>query len=282
MFDLTVFLQKLSRPAIMGIVNASGESFSERGRSSADSALARALAHLDCGADILDIGGESTRPGAKETAKDLELNRVIPVVRNLRKVHPETVLSVDTRHGEVALAALQQGVQIINAVSMLRKSPEIADMVAEYDAALILSHSRGTPENMQSAEYCSYPDGVAETVAFELAQAREKALQAGVKAENIILDPGFGFAKDSEQCWKLLANLEKIAPLSNLMIGVSRKSFLGAVTGEIDPAKRTGETLAVELTLAAKGVGIIRTHGVRELHSGMQVLHKMRSEGFEI
>ena len=282
MFDLTVFLQKLSRPAIMGIVNASGESFSERGRSSADSALARALAHLDCGADILDIGGESTRPGAKETAKDLELNRVIPVVRNLRKVHPETVLSVDTRHGEVALAALQSGVQIINDVSMLRKSPEIADMVAEYDAALILSHSRGTPENMQSAEYCSYPDGVAETVAFELAQAREKALQAGVKAENIILDPGFGFAKDSEQCWKLLANLEKIAPLSNLMIGVSRKSFLGAVTGEIDPAKRTGETLAVELTLAAKGVGIIRTHGVRELHSGMQVLHKMRSEGFEI
>ncbi len=282
MFDLTVFLQKLSRPAIMGIVNASGESFSERGRSSADSALARALAHLDCGADILDIGGESTRPGAKETAKDLELNRVIPVVRNLRKVHPETVLSVDTRHGEVALAALQSGVQIINDVSMLRHSPEIADMVAEYDAALILSHSRGTPENMQSAEYCSYPDGVAETVAFELAQAREKALQAGVKAENIILDPGFGFAKDSEQCWKLLANLEKIAPLSNLMIGVSRKSFLGAVTGEIDPAKRTGETLAVELTLAAKGVGIIRTHGVRELHSGMQVLHKMRSEGFEI
>ena len=281
MFDLTGFLQQISRPAIMGIVNASGESFSERGRSSADSALARALAHLDCGADILDIGGESTRPGAKETAKDLELNRVMPVIRNLRKVHPEVVLSVDTRHGEVALAALQQGVQIINDVSMLRHSPEIADMVAKYGAALILSHSRGIPENMQSAEYCNYPDGVAQTVARELAYARDKALRSGVKAENIILDPGFGFAKDSEQCWELLANLEKVAPLSNLMIGVSRKSCLGAVTGESDPAKRVGETLAVELTVAAKGIGIIRTHGVRELHSGMMVLQKIRSGEIE-
>ena len=255
MFDLTGFLQQISRPAIMGIVNASGESFSERGRSSADSALARALAHLDCGADILDIGGESTRPGAKETAKDLELNRVMPVIRNLRKVHPEVVLSVDTRHGEVALAALQQGVQIINDVSMLRHSPEIADMVAKYGAALILSHSRGIPENMQSAEYCNYPDGVAQTVARELAYA--------------------------QQCWELAETLEKVAPLSNLMIGVSRKSFLGAVTGESDPAKRVGETLAVELTVAAKGIGIIRTHGVRELHSGMMVLQKIRSGEIE-
>ena len=102
MFNLSSFLKTISYPAVMGIVNASGESFSERDRSSADSALARALAHLDCGADIIDIGGESTRPGARETAKELELNRVLPVVRNLRKVHPEAVLSVDTRHANAA------------------------------------------------------------------------------------------------------------------------------------------------------------------------------------
>ncbi|MBE6378088.1 MAG: dihydropteroate synthase [Lentisphaerae bacterium] len=277
MFDLSSFLENIPRPAVMGIVNASGESFSERGRSSADSALARALAHLDCGADILDIGGESTRPGAKETAEELELNRVLPVLRNLRKVHPETVLSVDTRHGRVAQAALQNGVQIINDVSMLRKSPEIADLVAQYGAALILSHSRGTPENMQAPEYCSYPDGVAETVAVELAAAKEKALKAGVRQENIMLDPGFGFAKNADQCWELLENLEKISPLSNLMIGVSRKSFLGALTGENDPVRRSGETLAVELLMAAKGVGVIRTHGVRELHNALLVLSKLQS-----
>ena len=258
MFDLSSFLENIPRPAVMGIVNASGESFSERGRSSADSALARALAHLDCGADILDIGGESTRPGAKETAKELELNRVLPVLRNA---------------GEM----LGLGAKIINDVSMLRKSPEIADLVAQYGAALILSHSRGTPENMQAPEYCSYPDGVAETVAVELAAAKEKALTAGVRQENIMLDPGFGFAKNADQCWELLENLEKISPLSNLMIGVSRKSFLGALTGENDPVGRSGETLAVELLMAAKGVGVIRTHGVRELHNALLVLSKLQS-----
>lgn len=276
MFNLTGILQKLSRPAIMAIVNASGESFSERGRSSADSALARALAHLDCGADILDIGGESTRPGAPETSADLELNRVIPVVKNLLKVHPETVVSIDTRHGEVALAALRQGAKIINDVSMLRNSPEIAGYVAEFGAGLIISHSRGTPENMQTPEYCSYPDGVAKMVASELFEAREKALEAGVRRENIMLDPGFGFAKTAEQCWELLENLEKIAPLKELLIGVSRKSFLGAVTGESEPSRRGGETLAVELIMAQRGVGMIRTHGVRELHNALTVLQKIQ------
>lgn len=279
MFDLASFLKNNTAPAVMGIVNASGESFSEKGRSSADSALARALAHLDCGADLLDIGGESTRPGAKETAGDLELNRVMPVVKNLRKVHPEVVLSVDTRHGEVAHEALRQGVQIINDVSMLRHSPEIADLVAEFGAALIISHSRGIPENMQSAEFCCYDAPVAQVVAEELAAAREKALSAGVKAENILLDPGIGFAKTADQCWELLNDLEAIAPLSQMLVGVSRKSFLGALTGESDPVRRNGETLALELLLAERGVGMIRTHGVRELHNGLLVFEQMRKKG---
>ena len=115
----------------MGIVNASGDSFSEARHSSADSALARGLAHLDCGADLLDIGGESTRPGAVEVSGDLEKMRVIPVVRNLKKVHPEVVLSIDTRHSVVARAALAAGAEIINDVSMLRHDPEIAALAAE-------------------------------------------------------------------------------------------------------------------------------------------------------
>ena len=278
MFDLTGFLNSARRPAIMGIVNAGNDSFSERGNSSADSALARGLAHLDCGADLLDIGGESTRPGASETAVNLELNRVIPVVRNLKKIHPEVVLSVDTRHKEVAKAALHAGVEIINDVSMLRRSPEIADLVAAHGAALIISHSRGTPENMSEPEFCSYPAGVARMVADELAAAREKALAAGVKEGNIMLDPGFGFAKNAEQCWELLRDLEEISPLDKLLIGVSRKSFLGKLTGESEPMRRGGETLAVELVLAGRGVGMIRTHGVRELHNALMVIDKIQGD----
>ena len=258
----------------MGIVNASSDSFSNRGHVTADSALARGLAHLDCGADLLDIGGESTRPGAAESAGDLELYRIMPVIKNLKKVHPEVVLSVDTRHGEVARAVLQSGVEIINDVSMLRRSPEIADLAAEYQAALILSHSRGTPENMSDAEFCRYPGSVAEAVAEELSAAREKALRAGVPAGNIMLDPGFGFAKTPEQCWQLVAELEKVAPLPQLLVGVSRKSFLGELTGEAEPSRRNAETLALELLLAQRGVGMIRTHGVRDLNRALQVMNK--------
>ena len=276
MFDFSGFINSVSRPLIMGIVNASGDSFSGNGHASADSALAVGLAHLDCGADLLDIGGESTRPGAKETSGSLELNRVLPVVRNLKKVHPEVVLSVDTRHADVARAALAAGAGIINDVSMLRHAPEIAAVVAEYNAGLIISHSRGTPETMMRDEFCCYPDGVAEMVASELAEAQEKAVAYGVKKENIMLDPGIGFAKTPEQCWELLDNLEKIAPLNRLLIGVSRKSFLGALTGEKDPVRRNGETLALELLLASGGVGMIRTHGVKELFRGLMVMRKTR------
>ncbi len=274
MFDFTGFLNSADRTLIMGIVNTNGDSFSEEKYCSADSALARGLAHLDGGADMLDIGGESTRPGARETSGDLEKFRILPVIRNLKKVHPEVVLSVDTRHADVARAALQAGAEIINDVSMLRHSPRIADEVAAFGAGLILSHSRGTPETMQSAEYCSYPDGVAEMVAEELAMAREQALAAGVKEDNILFDPGFGFAKTAEQCWDLLANLEKVAPLSRMLVGVSRKSFLGALTGEKEPSRRNGETLAVELFLARRKTAMLRTHNSRELHHALMVMRK--------
>ena len=257
----------------MGVVNASADSFSEERHASADFALARGLAHLDCGADLLDIGGESTRPGAAEVSGDLEKMRVIPVVKNLKKVHPEVILSVDTRHGDVARAALAAGVEIINDVSMLRHSPEIAELVARYDAGLILSHSRGVPADM--AQYTDYSGAVAEVVAEELAAAKAEAVKAGVREENIMLDPGFGFAKTAEQCWELAETLEKVAPLSRMLVGVSRKSFLGALTGEADPLRRGGESLALELLLAARGVGMIRTHGVRELRNGLLVLRRM-------
>ena len=277
MFDLTGFTGSRRLPLIMGIINVSGESFSEGSASAAESGLSRALEKLDAGADLLDIGGESTRPGASEVEPAEEIRRVVPLIVRLKQLRPETVISVDTRHGETARAALEAGAEIINDVSMLRCDPSIAEAVAARGAALILSHSRGTPENMMSPEWCRYPDGTAKTVAAELRAAAKAAMAAGVAEERIILDPGIGFAKTAEQCWEVLADLAEIAPLPKLLVGISRKSFLGALTGEKDPAKRGSETLAVELMLAAAGVGMIRTHDVAALRRGLTAAEKMRS-----
>lgn len=264
------FLRQFGRTAIMGIVNATGDSFSEKADSAPESAVDRGCALADAGADILDIGGESTRPGAGEICAETEISRVIPVLKELKKRLPHMVFSIDTRHAAVAAAAVEAGAQIINDVSMLR-DPEMAATAARYQAALIIGHFRAVPEVMQNPEYCTYPDGVAAAVASELAAAKESAIAAGVLESNIILDPGIGFSKTAGQCWELLRDLAMIAPLSSLAVGVSRKSFLGSVSGEKEPAKRLGESLAIELELASGKIGIIRTHAVRELHNALSV-----------
>ena len=264
------FLRQLGRTAIMGIVNATGDSFSENADSAPGSAVDRGCAMAAAGADILDIGGESTRPGAGEIDTDTEISRVIPVLKELKKRLPQMVFSIDTRHAAVAAAALEAGAQIVNDISMLR-DPEMAATAARYQSALIIGHFRADPAVMQNPEYCNYPAGVAATVASELAAAKNSAIASGVAANNIILDPGIGFSKTAPQCWELLRDLEIIAPRPEIAIGVSRKSFLASISGEKDPAKRLGESLAVELELAAGKIGIIRTHAVRELRSALCV-----------
>lgn len=264
------FLRQLGRTAIMGIVNATGDSFSENADSAPESAVDRGCALAEAGADILDIGGESTRPGAGEISAETEISRVIPVLKELKKRLPQMAFSIDTRHAAVAAAALEAGAQIINDVSML-SDPEMAAVIARYQAALIIGHFRAAPEIMQNREYCNYPDGVAVTVAAELAAAKKSALAAGVLENNILLDPGIGFSKTAGQCWELLRDLATVAPLPALAVGISRKSFLGWVSGEKEPAKRLGESLAIELELASAKTAIIRTHAVRELHNALSV-----------
>lgn len=276
MFSLAEFLSRRRRPALMGIVNATGDSFSEGAASAPESALDRALRLADDGADLLDIGGESTRPGSRAVTEEEELDRVLPVLKAVKRARPGIVCSVDTRHAAVAAAVLEAGAEIINDVSMLRTAPEIAALTARRGAALILSHSRGTPETMQSPEYLIYPDGVAAGVRAELAAAERLARAAGVKEENLLLDPGFGFAKTPEQNWELAAHLAAVAPPARLLIGVSRKSFLGRLTGETDPAARGSETLALELFCAECGVGMIRTHDVRALVRALSVRNQLR------
>ena len=260
----------------MGIVNATGDSFSEKTDSAPETAVSRGCALASGGADILDIGGESTRPGAAPVDPDIEISRVIPVLAVLKKRLPQMVFSIDTRHPEVAEAALAAGAHIINDVSMLRE-PGMAEVVAKYHAGLIIGHSRADSAVMQNSGYCDYPDGVGSTVAAELKCAEKRALDGGVAEKNIMLDPGIGFSKTAGQCWELLRDLTVIDCPEKLVLGVSRKSFLGELTGESYPRCRIGETLAVELELAALRVGIIRTHAVRELcHAVIAATHYRR------
>lgn len=254
-----------------------GDSFSENEASSPASAVSRGCSLAAAGADILDIGGESTRPGAENISVQQEIDRVIPVLDALKQQLPEMIFSIDTRNAETAGIALEHGAHIINDVSMLRTSGNLAKTVAEMQGSLIISHSRADSARMQSAEYCNYPDGVAATVAKELASAKAQAIASGLSDEQIVLDPGIGFSKTAAQCWELLRDLEILGSLPELMIGISRKSFLAAASGNTVPAERSGETLALELEFAARRIGIIRTHAVRELHSAITALDYFRS-----
>ena len=276
MSHLNELLRDRTRPLLMGIVNVTGDSFSEGVRSTPATAVDRALALLDDGADLLDIGGESTRPGAAVIPADEEAQRVVPVVRELRKLRPSAILSVDTRKAEVARAVLNYGVELINDVSMLRFSPEMADVVAAAGAALIVAHSRGTPQTMKNPEFHDYGDDPVAAVVAELAGAKEQALRAGVSEDNIFVDPDFGFAKTPEQDWEILKRIDELHQLGAVVAGMSRKSFLGSFLEQPDPLQRLGGTIAAALYLANREVEILRVHDVRQLRDALSVWDKLR------
>ena len=276
MFHFRQYSAPKELPLIMGIVNATGDSFSEGPGSAPESALDRALRLLADGADLLDIGGESTRPGARKIPPEEEIDRILPVIRGVRAACPDAVLSVDTRKSEVAAAAIECGVEIINDVSMLRYDAALARVTAEGGAALVLSHSRGTPETMRSSAYHDYGADVVATVAAELAAAKRTALEAGVAEENLIFDPGIGFAKTPEQDWELLRRSGELRRLGPVLVGMSRKSFLGKFLNRPDPADRLGGTIAAALHLAGCGVEILRVHDVRQLRDALLVRAKLQ------
>lgn len=276
MFHFRQYSAPKELPLIMGIVNATGDSFSEGPGSAPESALDRALRLLADGADLLDIGGESTRPGAREIPPEEEIDRILPVIRGVRAACPDAVLSVDTRKSEVAAAVIECGVEIINDVSMLRYDAALARVTAEGGAALVLSHSRGTPETMRSSAYHDYGADVVATVAAELAAAKRTALEAGVAEENLIFDPGIGFAKTPEQDWELLRRSGELRRLGPVLVGMSRKSFLGKFLNRPDPADRLGGTIAAALHLAGCGVEILRVHDVRQLRDALLVRAKLQ------
>lgn len=263
------------RPLVMGTINVTPDSFSDGGRFLApDAAIAEGKAMIAAGVDIIDVGGESTRPGAVPVPPKLEQARILPVIEALARHAP---VSVDTRQAATMRAALAAGAAIVNDVSALSHDPEAAGVVAEASCPVILMHMRGTPETMRSL--ASYRD-VALDVTEELAARLAAAEAAGIPRGRIVLDPGIGFAKTAEQNLALLARLPVLHQLGcHLLVGVSRKSFIGHVTGIADPQERLPGSLAAGLAAAAAGAAILRVHDVAETVQALRVASAIAAAG---
>ena len=241
-------------PLIMGILNATPDSFSDGGRhASLDAALAKGLSLLDEGADILDIGGESTRPGAMPVDVETELSRVIPVIEALHAARPEAILSIDTYKPKTAREAIRAGASIINDIWWLSRDPEMIEVVSSTKASLIVMHNR--------AEIDPEADILAEMEGF-FERALASAQSAGIDLARIVLDPGIGFGKTQQQNLRAIAALPRLARFGcGLLLGVSRKSLLGAITGRAIDA-RLPATLAIGVAGAMLGADILRVHDV--------------------
>lgn len=255
-----------SRTYLMGILNVTPDSFSDGGQFLApEVAIAKAHDLVAAGADLLDIGGQSTRPLAETVAVDVELERVIPVITALRQgANPVAVpISVDTTRAVVAEAAIAAGADLVNDISGATFDPEMLATVAKWQMPIILMHIRGTPQTMQ--QLTDYGDVVAEVRQF-LQERAEAALAAGLLRSQIILDPGIGFAKTVDQNLTLLRSLPELRALGYpLLVGTSRKSFIGHILNQPDPQQRVGGTAATCCVAIAGGADLLRVHDVAEL-----------------
>jgi dihydropteroate synthase len=259
----------LERPLLVGILNLTPDSFRDGGRfRQAEPALARARQLVADGAGMLDLGAESTRPGAHPVEPEEEAERLLPVLRRL-KAELEVPLSVDTRHAAVARAALAEGAAVVNDVSAL-SDEAMAGVVATAGAGLVLMHMRGTPQTMQTR--ARYRDVVGE-VGDELEPALERARAAGIPLERVVVDPGIGFAKTAEQNLELLAGVGALQRRLGrpVMLGPSRKAFIGALLGGAPPDQRDAGTLGACVAALCRGCRIFRVHEVRALRDALAV-----------
>ncbi|MBQ1443314.1 MAG: dihydropteroate synthase [Renibacterium sp.] len=251
------------RAVVFGILNVTPDSFSDGGSyNSLDTAIAHGLRMFYAGADVIDIGGESTRPGADEVDPATEQERIMPVIEAMVKAG--ALVSVDTRHAETAAKALDAGAAIINDISGMSVTPEMVALVAERKAPYVLMHRRGDAKTMDSL--IRYANLVDDVVA-ELGAALQAFYSAGVQPEQLIVDPGLGFSKTADQNWELLANLEQLGKLGHrVLVGTSRKRFLGSLLSTAGkaaaPTERDHATIATTAIAAGKGAWGIRVHDV--------------------
>ena len=263
---------RLDVPRIMGIVNNTPDSFSGDGlMGDVDGAVARGMAMFESGADLVDVGGESTRPGAEPVPEAVEISRAVPVVEALSKAHPGRV-SIDTMKPGVAASALMAGASIVNDVSGLR-DPRMIETVAEHDAAAIIMHMRGEPRTMQVRP--RYKDVVREISEF-LTDRIGAAEAGGVSPRKIMVDPGIGFGKTLEHNLEIITRLGELRRLGKpVVIGLSRKSFIGRLTG-MPVDKRLGGSLAAALVAVENGADVVRVHDVAETVSAFKVFLALR------
>lgn len=249
-------------PLIMGILNATPDSFSDGGRfNTTKKATHHALKMIHDGADIIDIGGESTRPGSKQISLNEEINRTIPIIKSLRKLNDSILISIDTSKSEVARQAMEEGADIINDVTSYNNDLNMPEIVRKYEAGIILMHMQGTPENMQIDP--SY-DNVTGEVSEFLNKKILDSIESGILKESIIIDPGIGFGKNINQNLTLLKNLDKFTKVHPTLIGLSRKSFIGKIIGEKDPKGRLAGSLGATAFSIIQGTHILRVHDVKE------------------
>lgn len=258
------------KPLIMGIVNVTPDSFYDGGRyAAADKAIAHGLKLAEEGADLLDIGGESTRPGSSPVPEEEELKRVMPVIERLAR-EVKIPISVDTCKSAVAEKALAAGAQIVNDISALRFDRRLAEVVRSLQSGLVLMHMQGTPRDMQSAPcYC---DTIAEIYRF-LEERLEFCTSAGIEEDRLAVDPGIGFGKRLEDNLLILNRLSEFKKLNRpLLVGASRKSFLGKITG-LPAEERLEGSLAAAVIACVNGANILRVHDVKETKQALEVAY---------
>jgi len=261
---------------IMGILNVTPDSFSDGGRYlDRKTAIDHALKMVDEGADIIDIGGESTRPGAEPVPLEEELNRTIPVIEAISKKISVPV-SIDTYKAEVARQAIQAGATIVNDISGLRFDPEMASVVAETGAAVVVMHIKGTPRDMQKNP--EYQDLFGEIIEY-LRGSIEIAKKAGVPEERIIIDPGIGFGKRPEHNLQIINRLDRFSVLGRpILVGTSRKSFIGLILDNLPPSERIEGTAASVAISVFNGASIVRVHDVKTMSRVVRVADAIRNE----
>lgn len=277
-------LLELDRPLIMGILNRTPDSFSDGGLYLEEPHAERqALRMVEEGADIIDIGGESTRPGSQREEPDEQIRRVVPLIERLHTALPSSILiSIDTTCAEVAEAALDAGASILNDISAGRDDPEMFKLAAKRDAPIVLMHMQGTPETMQLNP--TYTDVVSEVRAFLLERATA-AQAAGIRHERIIIDPGIGFGKTKEHNLALMADLKPFVETGYpVLLGTSRKRFMGSICAHAEPKTLLGATCATTALGVRAGVRIFRVHDVLPNRQAAEVawaIHKFSNHALE-
>jgi dihydropteroate synthase len=263
----------LQRPLVMGIVNVTPDSFSDGGLfSDPHAAEAHAALLFAEGADIIDVGGESTRPTARVIGADEEMRRVLPLIRAIARDQPTTIISVDTTKSVVAEAAIDAGAHVVNDVSAMRLDPAMAAVCATHGVGVVLMHSRGGVENMASFAHATYDGDPVDAMIAELGERVAWALERGIARQSIAVDPGVGFSKRSSDSLRVLACLERLVAWDYpVLVGVSRKRFIGELTGTAEPARRVFGSVGAAVAAYDRGARIFRVHDAAAARHALDV-----------